>query len=303
MVFVNNKNYFKAFILVLTAGLIWSFGAVVVRHMIDGNIYVFQYLFLRGLATSIVVISYCFYREGMVFYKNLFQIDFNSIIGGFFLSVAFICFIFSIINTTAAVTLFMLAVIPFLAAIFGFFILKEILNKQTLISILLATIGICVMIFSDFRSGGTLGAFLGLLAATGFALYTITIRLKPNSPKFLTVILAGLICSFFSILMLDFSFDHLFNMPIINYYLSITHGLIIGSGFILYSLGAKFLPSADLTFLTLLEIVGGVFWVWFPIFGINEIPGQMVLLGGLIVLSSIIYYGYNLSYHNVIYKN
>ena len=38
-------NYFKGFLLVFTAGLLWSFGAVVVRHMVDANNYQAQYLF------------------------------------------------------------------------------------------------------------------------------------------------------------------------------------------------------------------------------------------------------------------
>ena len=40
-------------------------------------------------------------------------------------------FIFSITMTTAAVTLFMLAAMPFIAAIVGFFVLGEVLKKST----------------------------------------------------------------------------------------------------------------------------------------------------------------------------
>ena len=44
------------------------------------------------------------------------------------------------------------------------------------------------------------------------------------------------------------------------------------SGLILYSIGSKNLPAAELTLLSLTEIIGGIFWVWLPIFGINESP-------------------------------
>ena len=81
-------------------------------------------------------------------------------------------------------------------------------------------------------------------------------------------------------------------MPVINSYLSLLHGLIVASGLILYTLGAKYLPSAELTFLSLMECVGGVVWVSIPIFGINEVPSFTVILGGGIIVLAVIYYGY-----------
>ena len=61
---------------------------------------------------------------------------------------------------------------------------------------------------------------------------------------------------------------------------------------ILYSLGAKYLPSAELALLSLMEVVGGVLWVWMPIFGINEVPSLTVIVGGSIITLAVIYYGY-----------
>ncbi len=61
---------------------------------------------------------------------------------------------------------------------------------------------------------------------------------------------------------------------------------------ILYTLGAKHLPSAELTLLSLMEVVGGVLWVWIPIFGINEVPGSTVILGGVIITLAVVYHGY-----------
>ena len=43
----------------------------------------------------------------------------------------------------------------------------------------IAFIGVCIMIINDSISGTVLGALLGFVSATGFALYTVTIRWKP----------------------------------------------------------------------------------------------------------------------------
>ena len=55
---MKDNAYFFAFIVVFLAGLSWSFGAVVVRHMDDANAYVFQYLFYRGFSIALILILY-----------------------------------------------------------------------------------------------------------------------------------------------------------------------------------------------------------------------------------------------------
>ena len=109
--------------------------------------------------------------------------------------------------TTAAVTLFMLAAMPFIAAIVGYFVLGEILRRSTLISMVIAFIGVCIMILMTLYQEVHLELLIGFISATGFALYTVTIRWKPETPKFTTVVLAGIFCAIFSFIVLGFSFE------------------------------------------------------------------------------------------------
>ena len=289
---MSQNTYFYAFTVVFLAGIFWSFGALTVRYMVDGHAYVFQYLFYRGFSISIILLLYLFFTEGFSFYKNFLKIGISSVLGGLFLATAFTGFIFSITMTTAAVTLFMLAAMPFIAAIVGYFVLGEILKRSTLVAMIVAFIGVCVMIVNDSISGTALGAIIGFISATGFALYTVTIRWKPKTPEFTTVVLAGVFCSIFSFFILGFSIQSFTTMPTINSYLSLLHGFLVASGLILYSLGAKYLPSAELALLSLMEVVGGVLWVWLPIFGINEVPSPTVIVGGIIITIAVIYYGF-----------
>ena len=290
---MSSNKYFTAFILVFLAGLIWSFGAVTVRYMDNAHSYVFQYLFYRGIAIAIILIIYLFLKEGISFYKNFLRIGISSIFGGIFLATAFTGFIFSITMTAAAVTLFMLAAMPFIAAIVGYLVLGEKLQRSTLIAMIIAFVGVCIMIYNDSVAGSAVGAIIGFISATGFALYSVTIRWKPETPKFTTVFLAGIFCTCFSFFILGFSFVPFTDMPVINSYLSLLHGLIVASGLILYTIGAKYLPSAELTFLSLMECVGGVLWIWIPIFGINEVPSFTVVIGGGIIVLAVLYYGYS----------
>ena len=259
--------------------------------MIDAHQFVFQYLFCRGISIAIILLCLLFYKEGFSFYKNFAKVGLPGLIGGFCLGIAMTGFIFSITMTTAAVTLFMLSAMPFIAAIIAYFALGEILRKLTFISMIIAFVGVCIMIYNDSLEGSVLGALTGFLSATGFALYTVTIRWRPETPKFTTVVLAGSFCAIFSFLMLGFSFKSFGIMPIINVYLSLLHGCIVASGLILYSLGAKYLPAAELALLSLMEVIGGVLWVWLPVFGINEIPSVITIIGGGIITFAVIIHG------------
>jgi drug/metabolite transporter (DMT)-like permease len=39
--------------------------------------------------------------------------------------------------------------------------------------------------------------------------------------------------------------------------------------------------------LSLLEVVGGIFWAWLPILGINETPDINTIIGGIIICLAI----------------
>tara|TARA_Y100000588_G_C14098012_1_gene857490 strand:- start:152 stop:1066 length:915 start_codon:yes stop_codon:yes gene_type:complete len=284
----KSSHYLIGFFLVFFAGLLWSFGVVTVKYMVNSDQYVFQYLLCRGISIALILIIFLFCKEKLLIYKNFTKVGYSGFIGGISLSIAFIGFIYSITITTAAVTLLMLAVMPFIAAALGYFFLKENLKRLTLISIIIAFIGVAIMIYNDSLAGTVLGAITGFISATGFAIYTVTIRWRPETPKFTTVFLAGVICSIFSFLMLGMSFESFTVMPIINLYLSLLHGIIVASGLILYSFGAKYLPAAELALLSLMEVVGGILWVWIPFFGINEIPSLATIIGGTIITFAVI---------------
>ena len=79
---IELKNEKIAIPVVLLAGLIWSFGPLVVRYMNDPNLVPWQYIFARGLTIFLILNLYLFFEEGKDFYKNYFKIGISGIIGG-----------------------------------------------------------------------------------------------------------------------------------------------------------------------------------------------------------------------------
>ena len=127
---------------VLFAGLLWSFGPLVVRYMDNPQLAPWQYIFGRGLTIFILLNLYLFFEEGKNFYKNYYKIGLSGVIGGSGLGIAMITFIYSITNTSAAVTLLCLAAMPFFTALLAFLFLREKISLNVWISILLSLIHI-----------------------------------------------------------------------------------------------------------------------------------------------------------------
>ena len=282
----------SAIFVVLVAGLFWSFGPLVVRNIDNAQLIPWQYLFFRGSVIFLILNIYLFLAEGQKFINNYNKIGLSGLIGGISLGTANITFILSITSTSTAVTLLMLAAMPFIAAILAYVFLKEKISKTTLIAIIIAAAGVIFMSFDSKETGTVFGLVNGLLSSLGFAGFTVSLRWRKKTPKFTTVAISAIFCVIVSILVLLFN-DSTVLVSLKNTSLSALHGFLVCLGLILYSTKSKYLPAADLTLLSLTEVLGGIFWVWLPLFGINEVPSTNTLIGGAIITSSIIFYGFN----------
>jgi len=283
------KNSKSAIPIVLLAGIFWSFGPYVVRHIDQSQLIPWQYLFTRGIVIFILLNVYLFLNEGLKFYKNYLNIGIPGIIGGVGLATAMVTFIWSISNTTAAVTLLCLAAMPFITAMLGFMFLRERISITVWISIFVASFGIIVMALGNLEKNTLPGLIFGLASALGFSIFSVSLRWRKNTPKFTTVALAGLFCCLFSSILILIN-DLSFLSTNKNEALFATHGTLVCSGLILYSIGSKNIPATDLTLLSLTEVIGGIFWVWLPWLGINEVPSTNTIIGGFFIFVAIIYY-------------
>ena len=274
---------------VLFAGLLWSFGPLVVRHMDQPGLVPWQYIFARGLTIFTVLNLYLYFEEGKNFYKNYLRVGTSGLIGGCGLGVAMVTFIYSITNTTAAVTLLCLAAMPFFTALLGFLFLKERISFNVWIAIVIATIGIIIIALGNTEKNSIIGLIFGMTSSIGFSIFSVSLRWRKETPKFTTVAIAGLFCVVIALTFIAINESTILSTSY-NGALFSLHGTIVCMGLILYSIGSRAIPAAELTLLSLTEVIGGIFWVWLPLFGINEVPSTNTIIGGFFLFMSIIYY-------------
>ncbi len=283
------KNPKLAIPVVLMAGIFWSFGPYVVRNIDQAHTVPWQYLFTRGLVIFILLNLYLYLEEGLSFINNYKKIGISGIVGGIGLAFAMITFIWSITNTSAAITLLCLASMPFITALLGFLFLKETISINVWVAIGIATVGIIIMAFGNHEKNTLMGFILGIVSAVGFSVFSVSLRWRKETPKFTTVSIAGLICFIVSLIVI-INKDLSLISSSKNQALFAAHGAIVCLGMILYAIASKNIPAAELTLLSLTEVIAGIFWVWLPWLGINEIPSTNTIIGGFLIFLAIFYY-------------
>ena len=283
------KNPKLAVPIVLIAGIFWSFGPYVVRNIDEAHLIPWQYLFTRGLVIFILLNFYLYLDEGIDFIKNYKKIGISGIVGAIGLAFAMITFIWSITNTSAAITLLCLAAMPFITALLGFLFLKEEISINVWVAIGIASAGIIIMAAGNHEKNTLIGFILGIVSAIGFSVFSVSLRWRKETPKFTTVAIAGLICFLVSLIVV-INKDLSLISSNKNQALFAMHGTLVCLGMILYAIASKNIQAAELTLLSLTEVIGGIFWVWLPWLGINEVPATNTIIGGFLIFLAIFYY-------------
>ena len=260
-----------------------SFGGLIVKSFEGANLW--QILFWRQTFFAIIVAFYLLISYKKNFFKSFYNSGLAGLIAGFVLSIGFSAYVFAMYNTTVANTNFIITTETIFLAVFGYFFLKEKINLITFISIILGMSGVLLIIGSSLSiqsSGQFIGNIVAFIMPISFAILVVIIRKYPNvdmvPAQFTAGILAAII-GYFIAGKLSISPHDLFLASMAGFFQ-------IGFGFILITIGSQTTPSAVVGVLMLTEAVFGPLWAWLFI---NEIPPMSVLIGGGIIIFSILF--------------
>ncbi len=276
--------FMRGVMIMVFTGLVLSTGGPIIRQIEDAS--GFQIVFWRSLAQAIFIFLILFVRDRGGIGKTFRGVGWPGLSGGLFLGLAFFGYIFSITNTSVANTLFLISTVPFFTAILAWLVLKEKVSAPTWIAIAVALIGVVVMVGQGLNAGRLLGNVSGLLCAVATALYIISIRygsvrFAQTTDMVPTVCVAGLIAAVVAFAIeggnVGVSGNDLF-------WCSVAGCLQVGLGFMLYTMGSRYVPAAELSLLGLIEVIIGPIWVWLLL---SEVPDAYTMIGGGVILVSI----------------
>jgi drug/metabolite transporter (DMT)-like permease len=269
-------------LLIFIGAICLSFGGTIVKSFEGANLW--QILFWRQFFFSIIVALYLFVTYKKNFFKSFYISGLPGFIGGLFLGIGFVAYVFSMYTTTVANTNFIITTETIFLAVFGYFLLKEKINLITLVSIILGMSGVLLILGSSLSiqsSEQFFGNIIAFIMPISFAILIIVIRKYPNVDMIPAQFIAGIFAAIIGLFIagnLSISLHDLFLAFLAGFFQ-------IGFGFILITIGSQTTPAAVVGVLMLTESVFGPLWAWLFI---NEVPPISVLVGGSIIVFSIL---------------
>tara|TARA_Y100000590_G_scaffold21466_1_gene24930 strand:- start:1307 stop:2176 length:870 start_codon:yes stop_codon:yes gene_type:complete len=269
-------------LLVFLGAFFLSFGGLIVKSFEGANLW--QILFWRQTFFSIIVALYLLVTYKKNFFKSFYDSGFPGFFAGAFLSLGFAAYVFAMYTTTVANTNFIITTETIFLAILGYFFLKEKINLITLISIILGMSGVLLILGSSLSIQSN-EQFVGNLVAftmpISFAILVLIIRKYPKVDMVPAQFVAGVFAALIGLFIAG-----QISISLHDLFLALTAGFFqIGFGFILITIGSRTTPAAVVGVLMLTESVFGPLWAWLFI---NEIPPSSVLIGGSIIVFSIL---------------
>ena len=279
----NSIEQRRGLIFVFMAGVLWSTVGLGIRMIDEATVW--QILLYRSISLSLFLALVIYLRSRGNLLKVVKAAGLPGCIAGLALVGAYSGGIYGIQSTSVANAMLLFASAPFMAAILGWIFLREIVRKATWVAILFAIAGIGIMVQDKTQGGAALlGNLAALGSAFGFAVFTVALRWGRSGEMLPAVFLSGIFAILITSSICLFS-GLPFQISVNDTSISMGMGVFqVGAGLVLYTLGSKTLPAAELTLLSLAEVLLGPLWVYLFL---NEVATLNTLFGGLVLLLAI----------------
>ncbi|SEQ64299.1 EamA domain-containing membrane protein RarD [Faunimonas pinastri] len=185
--------------------------------------------------------------------------------------------------TTVANVLTIYATIPFVAAGVAFLWTGERAERRIVIASGVALAGVAVMAWAAASPRDLAGNALAFLMTVTFAMLLVMARRYPDLR--LAAINAGgaALCAAVCFPLMPQTLPSPLELAILAAFGLTTTAL----AYVLFLLGARYIPAPEAGLIGLLDVVLGPLWVWLAF---SENPGRPALVGGVIVIAAVLWY-------------
>lgn len=275
-------RYGQGVALVLAAGSLWSLMGLGLRQIEAANVW--QILFWRSVGSFPVLLAFVWWTSGGHPLRQVRKVGLAGVAGGLGLVFAFAGAIYAIQTTTIANAVFLFTASPFVAAILGWVLLGERVRGWTWAAIALAVVGMYLMVREGLAMGALAGNIAALLSAAGFGAFSVALRWGKVKQMLPVSMLGGLFSAMVAAAVLAFQGSSL--VPS-GWDIGISLGigaLILALGMVMYTLGSRVIPAAELTLLSLIEVLLAPLWVFLFL---GETASPATFVGGGVLLAAV----------------
>ena len=275
-------RYGQGVALVVAAGAVWSLMGLMLRQIEEASVW--HILFWRSLGVVPVLFAFTIWTSGGRPFQSIRRIGLAGTVGAFGLVFAFAGAIYAIQSTTVANAVFLFTASPFVAAVLGWILLGERVGTWTWAAIGLAVFGMYLMVREGLELGALHGNIAALLSAAGFGAFSVALRwgkvgdMLPVSMlgAVFSVLTAGIVLTLQGL-----------PIPVSGWDMGVSLGMgmgVLALGMVAYTLGSKVIPAAQLTLLSLVEVLLAPIWVFLVI---GETASAATFVGGGVLLAAV----------------
>jgi drug/metabolite transporter (DMT)-like permease len=269
----------------------WSLGGALVR--LTDNLDVWQIIFYRSVTVLICMGLWLGYRFGSSLPARLADAGLNAVIAGVAVGTAGLTFVASLFYTTVAEAIFMVGIAPFLSAMLGFWILRERIPPITWVAMTIALVGMGIIFYGNRGGGAFTGTLLAIYSAFCFSCYAVLLRWGQKTEMSAALIWNAIFLIAISgvVLLLptglrDSSGLQSFAIGWWNAAAVFIMGAVqLTLGLILFTIGSRSVPAAQLSLIALVEPVLSPLWAWLVA---SELPPISTFAGGAVIVGAIV---------------
>lgn len=274
----RRSDQLKGLVLVVAAVLVLSPDVLIIR-LIEADRWTL--LWGRGLLMAVGLAAYLGVRYRGEAVARARAIGRAGVFAASLFTGSTMLFVTSATLTTAANTLVILSAAPLFAAVFSRVFLNELVPARTWVAVAVAVAAIA-LIFAGSIGGGTLaGDLCAVGSAACLAGYLVVLSHARAVSMIPALALSGLMVA---AIMAPFA-DPLGVTARDMVLLALLGLLIMPIAFGQMTEGSRYLPPAEVSLITLLEMVLAPFWVWLAI---GEVPGVATIIGGAALLATLV---------------
>ncbi len=263
----------------ICASFFTSLAGILVRLVEDAQ--GFTLLFYRSLAFVLFMALFLGLRYRGRTLSAFRDIGRPGVIVTLALGVAFMSYIFALIETSVARVVFIGGTTPFVAAALAWLVLRERLEPKTLLAMLGALVGIGIMVGEGMAEGSMLGLVLAFIPVLGYAVTLVCFRFNKGVDMLPAGMLAGIVALAVSAIAaptLAISANDLL--------MAVLLGVVqLGFQYVLVTYGVRHVSAGEAALLGRMQLVLAPIWVWV---GVGEVPSLATLFGGGVILSVVL---------------
>ena len=276
---VRSSLYRSGVIMSVGGALLWSIGGLGIRSVQAGP---WLIIFWRSLFMTITVFIYVLVRYRSRTLKAFRCTGLEGLAVGGCLAAAFTFYVMAIVHTAVANALILQGTAPLLAALFGWWFLKEKVSWVTFLLIGFAIGGAVIMLSGSVGSIMIIGDLFGLGIALVFSASIVIVR----GTRKIDMVPAACIGGVISVVVAFFMSNGAISVSQGDLAILAFLGRVqLGIAFCLFLSGSRHLPPAESGLITLLETAVGPMLVWFFI---GESLTTHAIIGGIAIVSVLV---------------